>query len=120
MYPFSRTLSRAVRAGLVLALVFAATGCDNGDPDDGEVVVMSTNLYLGADLFLVANEPNAFLIPLRVAELYGMVQQTDFPARAEAIADEIDRPTAGPHRPPGSDDVRGPDTQRLCAGGDGA
>ncbi len=75
---------------------------------------MTRNLYLGASLVpaLVAQDTAQFLGA--VASIYGTAQYTDFPARAEAIADEIatDRPqlvglqevsiweTSGPGVPP--------------------
>jgi endonuclease/exonuclease/phosphatase family metal-dependent hydrolase len=52
--------------------------------------VMTQNLYLGSSLTpaLGAETPEQFVEA--VAQIYGTVQFTDFPARAEAIADEID------------------------------
>jgi Endonuclease/Exonuclease/phosphatase family len=53
--------------------------------------VMTQNLYLGSSLgpALAAGEnPVAFVEA--VAQIYATVQYTDFPARAEAIADEIE------------------------------
>jgi endonuclease/exonuclease/phosphatase family metal-dependent hydrolase len=51
--------------------------------------VMTRNLYLGSSLApaLEAQTPTAFVEA--VARIYATVQYTDFPARAEAIADEI-------------------------------
>ena len=51
--------------------------------------VMTQNLYLGSSLApaLEAQDPAAFVEA--VARIYATVQFTDFPARAEAIADEI-------------------------------
>jgi endonuclease/exonuclease/phosphatase family metal-dependent hydrolase len=79
------------RVAAAVLLVGFAAGCDTPGSETADVIVMSQNLYLGADLFLVANEPNPQLIPLRVAQLYAMVQATDFPARAKSIAAEIER-----------------------------
>lgn len=58
------------------------------------VKVMTQNLYLGADIFAVleaAQNPEAgpLDIPIAVAALFETVQLTNFPERAEAIADEI-------------------------------
>lgn len=58
------------------------------------VNVMTQNLYLGADIFAVleaARNPDAgpLDIPIAVAELFQTVQYTNFPERAEAIANEI-------------------------------
>lgn len=50
---------------------------------------MSQNLYLGANLQVVAGETNPNLIPVRVAQLYATVQQSAVPARMAAIAAEI-------------------------------
>jgi endonuclease/exonuclease/phosphatase family metal-dependent hydrolase len=50
--------------------------------------VMTRNLYLGADLTPVFTaQPQE--IPLRVAEVWATVQATNFPARAQVLADEI-------------------------------
>ena len=56
---------------------------------DKSLVVMTRNLYLGASLVpaLAATDPASFLGA--VAQIYGTAQYTNFPARAEAIADEI-------------------------------
>ncbi len=54
-----------------------------------ELNVMTQNLYLGSSLApaLEAKSPGEFVEA--VARIYATVQYTDFPARAEAIADEI-------------------------------
>jgi len=54
---------------------------------------MSRNLYLGADIFRVveAAQTNPDLVPYVVAEVFQTMLATNFPARAEAIADEIAR-----------------------------
>jgi endonuclease/exonuclease/phosphatase family metal-dependent hydrolase len=62
----------------------------HGDHGGGhEVNVMTQNLYLGSSLApaLEAQTQTAFVEA--VARIYATVQYTDFPARAEAIADEI-------------------------------
>ena len=75
-----------------LALLAGTAGCDSGgDGTTASVRVMTQNLYLGADLFRVALEPNPQLIPVRVAELYGSIQASDPAARMGAIAAEIAR-----------------------------
>ena len=58
--------------------------------DKGEMVVMTQNLYLGSSLSaaLGAMTPEEFIIA--VATIYGTVLFTDFPARAEAIAEQIE------------------------------
>jgi endonuclease/exonuclease/phosphatase family metal-dependent hydrolase len=54
-----------------------------------ELTVMTRNLYLGSSLgpALEATTPEAFVEA--VARIYATVQYTNFPQRAEAIADEI-------------------------------
>jgi endonuclease/exonuclease/phosphatase family metal-dependent hydrolase len=62
----------------------------NGHGDRGrELKVMTQNLYLGSSLgpALEATTPEAFVEG--VARIYATVQYTNFPQRAEAIADEI-------------------------------
>ena len=54
---------------------------------DPAVVVMSRNLYLGADIDLLF-DPNADL-PTALAAALNQVLQTDFPVRAPALAREI-------------------------------
>ena len=86
--PFS--LRRASLAALCLCATLFFVGCDSDDPEgvSADVKVMSYNLYLGADIFdLVGADPTE--IPFIAAELYAGVEATDFPARAEAIADII-------------------------------
>ncbi len=55
-----------------------------------DLTVMTQNLYLGSSLgpALEAQTPEAFIEA--VAQIYATVQYTNFPARAEAIADEIE------------------------------
>ncbi len=57
--------------------------------DKRELEVMTQNVYLGSSLdqALMAGDPTEFLIA--IATIYGTVQFTNFPARSDAIADEI-------------------------------
>lgn len=63
-------------------------------PGAGGVTVMTRNIYLGADLspLLAAPPP---LVAFVARETFDKIQATDFPARAEALADEI--ATTNPH-----------------------
>ncbi|MFA9566337.1 MAG: endonuclease/exonuclease/phosphatase family protein, partial [Acidimicrobiales bacterium] len=54
-----------------------------------ELTVMSQNLYLGASLDAAVGAGTPELFFKAVATIWGTVQFTDFPARSEAIADEI-------------------------------
>lgn len=59
---------------------------------NSKVTVMTRNLYLGADIFRVvdaAQDPNPYAVPMAVAQVYQIMLETNFSARAEAIADEI-------------------------------
>jgi len=61
---------------------------DSGNANARKIDVMTANLYLGADIFRVVGVP-AEQIPFVIAEVFGIVQATNFPERAEAIADTI-------------------------------
>ncbi len=55
---------------------------------------MSRNIYLGADIFPVleaAQNPDPSAIPMAVTGVFQTVQNTNFPERAQALADEIHR-----------------------------
>jgi endonuclease/exonuclease/phosphatase family metal-dependent hydrolase len=54
----------------------------------GSVTVMTRNVYLGADVDAVISAPPD-QVPIAAAQAFATVQATDFPARAEALADEI-------------------------------
>lgn len=67
---------------------------------ESELSVATYNLYVGADIFrlvqpapddpcVVAGLPPEALLPCLAAETFGIVQQTNFTERAEAIAAEI-------------------------------
>ena len=71
----------------LFVLLFVA-GCDSTG-ETASVRVMTQNLYLGGDLFTVANETDAQQVPVRVAQLYATVEASDPAARMEAIAAEI-------------------------------
>jgi endonuclease/exonuclease/phosphatase family metal-dependent hydrolase len=83
---------------LVSVLLLSISGMANADPKGNEanarkIDVMTANLYLGADIFRIveaaADTENPAAIPLAVTEVFGIVQATNFPERAEAIADTI-------------------------------
>jgi len=76
------------RIGLIAVVVIALSSLARAK-DKREMVVMTQNVYLGSSLqaAIGAETPTEFIIA--VANIYGTVLFTDFPARAEAIADEI-------------------------------
>ena len=53
------------------------------------VTVITRNLYVGADINPILGAPSLPAIPGLVAAAFEQVQATDFPERAEALADEI-------------------------------
>lgn len=55
----------------------------------GSLKVMTRNLYLGAELGPVFGVTSFEELVQRVAEVWAVVQGTNFPERAEALADEI-------------------------------
>ena len=103
-------------AALLVALVPTAPA-QAAPGREADLVVMSRNMYLGSSLTpaLTATTPAGFVAA--VARIYATVQFTDPPARAEAVADEIEatKPdlvglqevttwtTSGPGAPPGYD-----------------
>ncbi|MFC5379357.1 endonuclease/exonuclease/phosphatase family protein [Aquipuribacter nitratireducens] len=80
-------LTVLVAALLAVVPTVPAQAAPDRDPD---LVVMSRNLYLGSTLTpaLTATSQQGFVAA--VAQIYATAQFTDFPARAEAIADEIE------------------------------
>jgi len=77
--------------GIALILSTISASALAGDP---KVKAMTRNVYLGANIFRVVNaalDPNAdqLAVPTAAAEVFQIVQQTNFPERAEALADEI-------------------------------
>jgi endonuclease/exonuclease/phosphatase family metal-dependent hydrolase len=88
-----RASPAAIISTLALALLLLPTAaCANGEkhgPPPRDLNVMTQNLYLGSSLApaLEAKTPEAFVGA--VAQIYATVQYTNFPARAEAIANEI-------------------------------
>jgi endonuclease/exonuclease/phosphatase family metal-dependent hydrolase len=80
-----RALAPALVATLSLAIPAAASAASTRD-----VTVMTRNLYLGADIIRAASAPDRAALAQEATALYRIVQQTNFPVRARAIAREID------------------------------
>ena len=67
-----------------------ASADSQGRPNGvGPVRAMTYNLYVGADIFRVADPTDPRPIPVIVAEIMQIVMATDFPERSHAIADQI-------------------------------
>src|SRR5262249_35293714 len=58
-------------------------------PKGHQITVMTRNLYLGTDLTPIFTAPNAPAMFAAVASRWAQTQANDFPARAQALADEI-------------------------------
>lgn len=76
---------------LVLALVASSLTVHAAAPvaSNGSITLMTYNLYLGAALDPLLNAQTADNIPGLVAQIYATILSSQFPCRAEAIADEI-------------------------------
>ena len=87
----SRALAAAAVGGLALGLLAGVPAQAQQQPD---LTVMTRNIYLGSSLApateIDPGDPNAGVAFVgAVAEIYGTMLFTDFPARAGALADEI-------------------------------
>ena len=83
-----------VVAGLIFPMSSAIA--KQGGNHKTQVKVMTRNLYLGADIFKVVEaaqnpnpNPDGLDIPRTVADVFRIMQETNFNDRAEAIADEV-------------------------------
>jgi len=78
---------------LLLAVLMLLAPLSSAFAEGPKINAMTRNLYLGADIFKVveAAQTNPSSIPYVVAEVFQTAMYTNFPARAEAIADEIAR-----------------------------
>lgn len=89
---------RGVHTTALLALAFtilplgapAAHSAGRSGQGDRDVTVMTRNLYPGASLQGVLAAPTFPALVAEVGAVWNAVQATDFPARAEALADEIE------------------------------
>ncbi len=79
----------ALSLAVLLALPAAAAGAAPDTSNrDREVTVMSRNLYLGASLGPLISPPGGDVLA-GVRAVWAQVQATDYPQRAQALADEI-------------------------------
>jgi hypothetical protein len=76
---------------LVIVLVASSLTVHAAAPvaSNGSITLMTYNLYLGAALDPLLNAQTADNIPGLVAQVYTTILSSQFPCRAEAIADEI-------------------------------
>jgi len=78
---------------LCIGIAILAAPISSAVAKSPKLKAMTRNLYLGADIFKVveAAQADPDTIPFAVAEVFQTAMYTNFPARAEAIADEIAR-----------------------------
>jgi endonuclease/exonuclease/phosphatase family metal-dependent hydrolase len=90
MSTFSRQKPGLLAPMLLSAvLTLPACGDDPEPPAPVDVKVMTRNIYLGGNIFRLAEAQSPQQVPAIAAQLYATVQATNFPARAQALADEI-------------------------------
>ncbi len=77
-------------AVLVAALALALPGIANAADGKRELDVMSQNLYLGSSLDQALAAQTQFDFLVAATTIWGTVQFTNFPARSDAIANQID------------------------------
>jgi len=77
---------RAISAILFVSVLALPLFSQVGAPANRDVTVMTRNLYLGTDLTPVIVSPD----PVTAEAVFANVFTTDYPARAVALADEID------------------------------
>jgi len=84
----------AVKSRLVLLALFSllfafsASAAAGDKPHKAKIKVATYNLYVGADIFRVFS-PTPCGVPQAVNDIHNIIQATNFPERAEAIADQI-------------------------------
>ena len=78
----------AIAVAISQALVVGIVAADEPNADR-PVRVMTRNLYLGADLTPAITATSFQDLAVKVAQIYGRVQATDFPTRATVLAREI-------------------------------
>ena len=76
-----------MRRTLATLLLLASACTDTSTPN--QLTVASRNLYLGGDVFLVAQAPDATAAAVAAFKVWSSVQATNFPARAKVLANEI-------------------------------
>ncbi len=89
-----RVLKLVYQIALLIALVASASPVHSDLPavaPKASITVMSRNLYIGASFNPLVGASTMNDISERVAMVYGTILSSQFPRRAEAIADEIVR-----------------------------
>jgi hypothetical protein len=60
-----------------------------GDPGSPGITVMTWNVYYGTDPKIVLQAQSTDEVPIYAAQVWALLQQTNFPERAEALAGQI-------------------------------
>ena len=89
-----RRLGALLAAALPLLGACADTDDSTSPRGEAEVTVMTRNIYLGANIFRIAEAQSFQQVPVVIGQMFATVQQTNFPERAKALAAEI-----AAHRP---------------------
>lgn len=90
----SRKRTLKIFSPVLISLTLLLSFSVHADNSAEQIKVMSRNIYLGADIFPVlaaAQNPDPIAVPLAVTEVFQSVHATNFPERAQALADEIER-----------------------------
>ena len=90
----SKKVCKVLLSSALICTAISMPFMANAGAHQDKIKVMSRNIYLGADIFPVleaAQSPDPTAVPMAVTGIYQTVQQTNFPERAEALADEIAR-----------------------------
>jgi len=95
---------KATKIILLFVIIVILSACKDSEPvspidfeeineplakNNKQLSVMTRNIYIGTDVDMILQEEDPYLIPLRVAEAFQMLLGTNFPERAEALAEEI-------------------------------
>ena len=82
---------------VLLGAALLSTACDDATDvgTTAEVTVMTRNVYLGADIFRLTQAASPQEIPVIATQIFGTMQANNFPARAGALAAEIE--ATNPH-----------------------
>jgi len=77
--------------GALIAVILAASCSDDLQPPPApvDVIVMTRNVYVGTDVDRIITAQTAEEFVMRVAEMWQMLQATNYDERAEVLADEI-------------------------------
>ncbi len=77
------------------SVVAASKGLSHAAKGPGGLTVMTRNLYIGTDVGIVLSADSPEQLPVLAAQAFGTLLSTNFPERAQALAEEIAQ--ARPH-----------------------